>query len=113
MFTDLIERGAVEKAARDAARLALIDLGTIKVHDRVVFRTADGWMLYGTVNAIGMDRSGEPVATLRVAGGGVWLHVEPVRNLRPVCGRCPDCLALNEHPACMGTPFQAATFGGL
>lgn len=68
--------------------------------DRVTFTFGISDELYATVDRLTTDRQGEPAAVLAVAGHGLFWHVEPLANLRRVCGHCADCRALNQRPRC-------------
>lgn len=68
---------------------------------RVIFRYGGQW-LHGRAGELSTDAEGRPA--LWVTPGAVWWHLAGLDDVRRVCGRCPDCRALNDRPACAVAP---------
>lgn len=67
---------------------------------RVTFTFGNSDELHARIERLTFDRTGEPAAVLVIAGNAHHAHVEPLANLRAVCGTCADCRALNQRPGC-------------
>lgn len=86
--------------ARLDAAMAATAPHQIKVGERVCFDWG-GSTFYGSVLELLTNTVNEQQrAALRIAGHP-WVHLEPLQNLRRVCGECTGCRSLAHVPECL------------